>query len=220
MPRLPTGFFRPWPEEGRLKFSFGTDESNLYQQGWFVPHDLPGLMELMGGKDSTLADLNNFFNKTPVNFEWNPYYNHSNEPVHVVPYLFNRFGEPWQTQKWVRFICKKAYAPQGLVGDEDVGQMSAWYILSACGIHPVCPGDTRFEITSPSIDKAEIKVSNNKLFKIVTIHNAPENVYIQSAKLNGKNYQKCYIDYQEIMKGGVLELTLTNQPNKNWGLEK
>ena len=219
-PRLPTGFFRPWPEEGRLKFSFGTDESNLYQQGWFVPHDLPGLMELMGGKDSTLADLNNFFNKTPVNFEWNPYYNHSNEPVHVVPYLFNRFGEPWQTQKWVRFICNKAYAPQGLVGDEDVGQMSAWYILSACGIHPVCPGDTRFEITSPSVDKAEIKVSNNNIFRIVAIHNSPENVYIQSAKLNGKNYQKCYIDYQDIMKGGVLELTLTNQPNKNWGLEK
>ncbi len=219
-PRLKDGSYVPWPDKGRLKFGYGTVESNPYQQGWFVPHDVPGMVALMGGREKVINDLNNFFEKTPADFQWNEYYNHSNEPVQHVPFLYNRLGEPWQTQKWVRFICEKAYSAKGLIGDEDVGQMSAWYVLSACGIHPVCPGETRFEITSPVFDRADILTGSGTTFTIKALNNSPENVYIQSALLNGKPYLKCYIDYRDIMNGGVLELTLANQPNKNWGIDE
>ena len=219
-PRLADGSFKPWPLKGRLQFDYGCVESNLYQQGWFVPHDIPGLTALMGGKAKIIADLNNFFEKTPPDFQWNEYYNHSNEPVHHVPYLYNRLGEPWQTQKRVRFICKNAYSVKGLIGDEDVGQMSAWYVLSACGLHPVCPGETRFELTSPTFDQIEISGVNNKKFSIIAVNNSPQNVYIQSAKLNGKDYRKCYLDYHQIVQGGTLELRMADQPNKNWGIEE
>ena len=216
-PRLANGSYLPWPATGRLKFDYGCVESNLYQQGWFVPHDIPGLVDLMGGKAKVIADLNNFFEKTPADFQWNEYYNHSNEPVQHIPYLYNRLGEPWQTQKWIRFICDRAYSVTGLIGDEDVGQMSAWYVLSACGIHPVCPGETRFEITSPTFDRTDMRTGSGKTFTIATIHNSPENVYIRSATLNGKKYDKCWLDYRDIMNGGILELTMSDQPNKNWG---
>ena len=219
-PRGSDGSFKPWPEKGRLKFDYGCVESNLYQQGWFVPHDVPGMISLMGGKAKVIADLNNFFEKTPSDFQWNEYYNHSNEPVHHVPYLYNRLGEPWQTQKEVRYICERAYSVRGLIGDEDVGQMSAWYVLSACGIHPVCPGETRFEIASPTFDRSVISVGTYKTFKIIAVNNSPVNIYIKSAKLNGKVYKKCYLDYKEIMKGGSLELQMAAQPNRKWGIEE
>ncbi|MDP4282952.1 MAG: GH92 family glycosyl hydrolase [Bacteroidota bacterium] len=220
-PRLANGNFMPWPAKGRLTFNYGCVESNLYQQGWFVPFDIPGLISLMGGREKVIADLDNFFEKTPADFQWNEYYNHSNEPVHHVPYLFNYLGEPWKTQKWVRFICDKAYSVNGLVGDEDVGQMSAWYVLSSSGIYPVCPGATRFEITSPSFDWVDILAGKqSKKFSIITVNNSPKNIYIQSAKLNGKEYGKCFIDYKDIIKGGTLVLVMSDKPNRNWGLEK
>lgn len=219
-PRLADGSYQPWPATGRLKFDYGCVESNLYQQSWFVPHDVPGMTTLMGGTAKVIADLNNFFEKTPADFQWNEYYNHSNEPVHHVPYLYNRLGEPWQTQKLVRFICEKAYSSQGLIGDEDVGQMSAWYVLSACGIHPVCPGETRFEIAGPTFDRADILTGSNKIFSVIAVNNSIENVYIQSATLNGEKYGKCYIDYQDILKGGSLKLVMGNKPNMNWGTER
>jgi predicted alpha-1,2-mannosidase len=219
-PRLADGSYQPWPATGRLKFDYGCVESNLYQQSWFVPHDVPGMTTLMGGTAKVIADLNNFFEKTPADFQWNEYYNHSNEPVHHVPYLYNRLGEPWQTQKLVRFICEKAYSSQGLIGDEDVGQMSAWYVLSACGIHPVCPGETRFEIAGPTFDRADIFTGSNKIFSVIAVNNSSENVYIQSATLNGEKYGKCYIDYQDILKGGSLKLVMGNKPNMNWGTER
>jgi predicted alpha-1,2-mannosidase len=218
-PRREDGSFYPWPEEGRLKEGYGCVESNPYQQGWFVPHDIEGLAELMRGREQTLADLDNMFEKTPSHFLWNEYYNHANEPVHHIPYLYNRLGEPWKTQKWTRYICENAYSNrvEGLVGNEDVGQMSAWYVLSAAGIHPVCPGETRFEITSPVFDRIDINLASGEAFSIIAANNSPQNVYIKSAKLNGSNYNKCYIDYQDIIKGGTLELTLTDVPDKDFG---
>mgnify|MGYP002711209232 CR=1 FL=1 len=131
----------------RLKEWYGCIEANPYQQGWFVPHDIPGMVNLMGGKEKVIADLTDFFNKTPSNMLWNEYYNHANEPVHFVPFLFNQLEVPWYTQKWTRYTCEKAYANkvEGIVGNEDVGQMSAWYVLAASGIHPSCPGNTRMD---------------------------------------------------------------------------
>lgn len=218
-PRLENGTFETWPVDGKLQEWYGCIECNELQQGWFVPHDISGMVELMGGKDQVIADLDSMFAKTPKNFLWNKYYNHANEPVHHVPYLYNYLGEPWKTQYWTRFICCNAYSNkvEGLVGNEDVGQMSAWYVLSACGLHPVCPGNTRYEITSPIFDEIDIQVGGNKVFKIITNNNSKENVYIQSVRLNGEEYSKCYIDYKDIMRGGILEMEMGNKPNKMWG---
>ncbi|MGN6354371.1 MAG: GH92 family glycosyl hydrolase, partial [Parafilimonas sp.] len=186
-PRREDGSWEPWPKDGRLTDWYGTFETNPYQQGWFVPHDVDGMVALMGGRKKTIADLEDFFNKTPKNFSWNSYYNHANEPVHHVPFLFNRLGAPWLTQYWTRIICDSAYhnAVEGLVGNEDVGQMSAWYVLASIGIHPVCPGSTRMEITSPSFKQATIHLKDGKTFSIIAHNNASSNIYIQSALLNG-----------------------------------
>ena len=229
------GWFRPkaldgswlaWPANGRLAQDYGCVESNPYQQGWFVPHDVKGLTKLLGGKEKTIADLSNFFEKAPANLEWNDYYNQANEPVHHVPFLFNRLGAPWLTQKWVRSICDRAYhnsEEDGLVGNEDVGQMSAWYVLAAAGFHPVCPGDNRYELFSPLFNKATIQLdpvyASAGKFTIVAKNTSPTNYYIQSAKLNGKSYNKCWISHSDIVKGGLLELVMGDQPNMNWGKE-
>lgn len=218
-PRDKNGDWEPWPEEGRLKQWYGSIESNPYQQGWFVPHDVEGMIELMGGKDKVCSDLINFFEKAPHDLMWNDYYNHANEPVHHVPFLFNRLGAPWLTQKWTREICKRAYknSVEGLVGNEDVGQMSAWYVLAASGIHPISPGDTRYEITSPVFEKVVLNADKEKSFTIEAINNSDENVYIQKAYLNGEEYNKCWIDHKEILKGGVLKLEMAAVPNRKWG---
>ncbi len=217
-PKDNDGTWQEWPEKGRLKEGYGCVESNPYQQGWFVPHDIDGMVALMGGKEKTLADLTDFFEKTPSSFLWNEYYNHANEPVHHVPFLFNRLDKPWLTQYWTRFICDRAYQNkvEGLVGNEDVGQMSAWYVLAASGIHPLCPGDTRYEITSPVFDTVTMKVGYGKTtFTIVAHNNSPENVYIERMLLNGKPYRKYSITHEDIVKGGKLELFMKNTPKSD-----
>jgi len=225
-PKKEDGSWEDWPEAGRLQQSYGTVESNPYQQGWFVPHDIPGMVQLMGGRDSVIADLLRFFQGAPASMLWNDYYNHANEPVHHVPFLFNRLGVPWLTQEWTRRICLRAYhnGVEGLVGNEDVGQMSAWYVLAAAGLHPVCPGDTRYEITSPVFQRIEIALDprycKGKKLTIIAHNNSPENVYIQSAKLNGNVYSKCYFDHADIAAGGVLELEMGPRPNERWGVEE
>lgn len=224
-PKNTDGTWREWTPEGRLTQNYGCVESNPYQQGWFVPHDTKGLERLLGGREKMVADLTAFFDKVPENMLWNNYYNHANEPVHLVPFMFNRLASPWQTQYWGRAICKRAYhnSVEGLVGNEDVGQMSAWYVLAASGLHPSCPGENRYEITSPIFERVEIKMdkkySDGKTFTIVAKNNSPENIYIQSAKLDGKPYNRCWIEYRDIARGATLELIMGNTPNKNWGLE-
>lgn len=224
-PRNADGSWKPWPKDGRLTQGYGCVESNPYQQGWFVPQDVAGMTALMGGRDQVIADLSNFFEKTRQDMMWNDYYNHANEPVHHVAFLFNRLGAPWLTQKWSREICRRAYhnSVDGLVGNEDVGQMSAWYVLAASGIYPVCPGDTRYEISSPVFDKITFRLdphyAKGKTFTVIAYHNSPGNIYIQSARLNGHTYNHCYLDYKDIVAGGTLELEMGNQPNESWGVE-
>ncbi len=225
-PRQADGEWEAWPENARTREWYGCIECNPYQQGWFVPHDVAGMVELMGGREKVLADLNAFFDQTPEDFLWNQYYNHANEPVHAVPFLFNRLGQPWKTQEWTRTICRKAYANrvEGLVGNEDVGQMSAWYVLAASGLHPYCPGDTRMEITSPLFDRVEFRLDKTyypgRSFIIEARDNSPQNIYIQRAKLNGKPYNRCWLDFADIAAGGRLELFMGSSPNEAWGLEE
>lgn len=220
-PKDKDGSWMPWPKNGRLTHDYGTVESNPYQQGWFVPHDIDGLTNLLGGLKQTQSDLLSFFENTPKNFIWNDYYNHSNEPVHLVPFMFNRLNMPWKTQYWVRTICEGAYdnSVAGIRGNEDVGQMSAWYVLAASGLHQACPGNNRYEIFSPVFDEINMKAAaTGKTFTIIARNNTKENKYIQSALLNGKPYNKCYIMHQTILDGGKLELTLGPKPNEHWGI--
>jgi len=217
-PKKENGEWENWPETGWLTEWYGCVESNPYQQGWFVPHDIEGMVELMGGKQKVIENLSFFVGQAPDDFFWNDYYNHANEPVHHVIFLFNRLGYPWLTQKWSRKVCANGYKNlvEGLVCNEDVGQMSAWYVLAAMGIHPVCPGETRYELTSPHFNKISIRLENGKTFKIDTKDNSKENIYIQNAKLNGKAYNNCFLDYFDITKGGTLEIEMGSAPNEKW----
>lgn len=223
-PRNADGSWEAWPSEGRLKQFYGTVESNPLQQGWFVPHDVPGMVQLMGGREKVIADLQALFDQTPENMLWNDYYNHANEPVHHAPFLFNRLGAPWLTQKWTRAVCARAYHDdvEGLVGNEDVGQMSAWYILAASGLHPVCPGDTRYEITSPVFSSVTLHLdpayASGRTFTVIAHDNSAGNVYIQRALLNGKPYPYCHIDHAQVAAGGTLELFMGSKPNEKWGI--
>ena len=125
-----------------------------------MPHDIEGLSALMGGKAAFTAELERFFSKVPYDFSWNDAYNHPNEVCHMLPFLFAFSDKPEQATKWVHAICERAYGegPLGLCGNEDVGQMSAWYILAAIGLSPVCPGDGRWMLTEPLFDRVTVKL--------------------------------------------------------------
>jgi putative alpha-1,2-mannosidase len=137
-----------------------------------------------------------------------------------VPFLFNRLGAPWLTQQWARTICENAYhnSVEGLVGNDDVGQLSAWYVLAASGLHPVCPGEPRYEISSPLFSQVVLQTAGHP-FTIQARHNSQANKYIQSAKLNGMPYGKCWLSHQQLLAGGTLELIMGSRPNKAWGLQ-
>ncbi|MCX6929687.1 MAG: glycoside hydrolase family 92 protein, partial [Verrucomicrobia bacterium] len=214
------GSWTPW--KGATEGGQGCVESNPYQQGWFVPHDVAGLIEIMG-QDHFLPYLTEFFEKTPPSFHWNQYYNHANEPVHHAAYLFTYAGAPWLSQKWARFIMDHAYGSgvKGLCGNEDVGQMSAWYILSALGFHPVSPVDGVYIIGSPLFDKVTVRLDpqyyKGRVFSVVARNNSPQNLYIQSAQLNGKPLERAWIRHEEIVAGGTLEFVMGPTPKKEWG---
>ncbi|WP_146403274.1 GH92 family glycosyl hydrolase [Planctomycetes bacterium CA13] len=212
-----------WTEwKGKEVHWQGTIESNPYQQGWFVPHDVAGMIELMG-PEFFEQELEAFFDKVPDDFLWNDFYNHPNEPCHHVAFLFNYIGKPWLTQKWTRTICDRAYGTgvRGLCGNEDVGQMSAWYVFTAMGLHPVCPGDNMYQLTSPVFDKVSIRLDpsyyKGGTFHVIAHDNSPENIYIQSAKLNGQPLNRPWIMHDEIAAGGTLEFQMGKNPNKAWG---
>jgi len=207
-----------WLEwEGKNTHGQGCMETNPYQQGWFVPHDIDGMIELMG-KDYLVKELITFFDSIPADFLWNDFYNHANEPVHHVPFLFNELGLSHLTQKWTRAICEGAYGTgvKGYVGNEDEGQMSAWYVLASIGLHPINPGDNKYQITSPVFSKITITLDPNyysgKTFTIIAHDNSDENIYIQSIKLNGQELNRYWISHEEVTQGGILELEMGNEP--------
>ncbi|MCR5519376.1 MAG: GH92 family glycosyl hydrolase [Bacteroidales bacterium] len=180
---------------------------------WYVPHDPYGLMEAMGGRENYLAKLDSLFQE---GLYW-----HGNEPCHQVAYMYDYAGEPWKTQNAVREILDSQYAdlPGGLAGNDDAGQMSAWFVFSSLGFYPVCPGSPYYAIGSPQFDKAEFRLENGRRFTIVSTKEGKDNRYIQSARLNGEKYSKNYISHEDIMKGGRLEFVMGDSPAKNWGSE-
>lgn len=223
--RKENGGWEPWPAKGPTEWVWCV-ESNPMQQGWFVPHDPAGLATLLGGTKSACTQLEAFFNKTPKGMPWNEYYNHSNEPVHHVAFLFNAWGQPWLTQKWAHEILTQAYhnGVLGLCGNDDVGQMSAWYVLTSAGFHPLCPGNGRYEICGPLFDKVVIrldpKYAKGKTFTVLAKRSKQSDIYIQSAKLNGKPLNRSWIGHDEVTRGGRLEFVMGPKPNHAWGVRK
>lgn len=178
---------------------------------WYVPHDVEGLMECMGGKDKYISKLDSMFSEKR--------YWHGNEPCHQVAFMFNYAGQPWKTQREVRHIMETEYLnePGGLSGNDDAGQMAAWYLFAAMGFYPVCPGTPYYALASPSFPELSIKLENGKTFTVIAHNASHENIYIQSAKLNGNEYTKNYISHNDIASGGTFEFVMGNQPNKEWG---
>ena len=170
-------------------------------------------MEAMGGREEYAAKLDSMFTHGR--------YWHGNEPCHQVAWLFTYAGEPWKTQQAVRHILDTEYlpVPGGLSGNDDAGQMSAWYVFGALGFYPVCPATPYYAIGSPVFPRAEIAVGNGRTFTIEAEGTSPENIYIQSATLNGKPYNKSYISHSDITNGGVLRFVMGPRPNQTWGTD-
>ena len=213
--RSKDGGWLPW--KGRTVHGQGCVEANPYQQGWFVPHDIEGLVRLMGGRGRFTAELEAFFGGMPEDFHWNDFYNHPNEPCHFIPYMFAFSGKPWLTQTWTRRILTGAYGTgvRGLCGNEDCGQMSAWYVLSAIGIHPNCPGDGRWYLTAPLFTETSIRLDpdyySGGTFTIRAPNAGLECAYIRAVRLNGRPLGRLWVETREIARGGVLDIDLEPQ---------
>lgn len=202
-------------------------EANAWQYSSYAPQDISGLIRLSGGKERYSRFLDSMFN-APSQLKGLlvqdisgliGQYAHGNEPSHHVAYLYNYTGQPWKTQAMARRIMSELYLnqPDGLPGNEDCGQMSAWYVFSALGFYPVCPGSDHYAIGSPLFKKATIYLENGKKFTVEAANNTAKNFYINSAKLNGVNYTKSYLLYDDLKNGGILQLEMSSEPNTNWG---
>ncbi len=202
-------------------------EGNGWQYTFFAPQNPEGLIELFGSDKAFTQKLDQFFVTTgDLGEHASPdisgligQYAHGNEPSHHIAYLYAFAGEQWKTAEKVRFILNDFYTnkPDGIIGNEDCGQMSAWYILSSMGIYQVNPMNGLFVFGSPLFDKATIKLPDNKSFIIISENNSKENIYIQKVELNGVSYSKSFITYKEIMKGGSLKFFMGAKPNYNFG---
>ena len=200
-------------------------EGNAWQYFWYVPHNIQALMELTGGTKAFEQKLDTFFTSNYKSEQMNHnasgfvgQYAHGNEPSHHVAYLYNFAGQPWKTQKYVSHILNTLYnnTSSGYAGNDDCGQMSAWYVFSAMGFYPVNPADGRYIIGSPLLDECTLKLAGNKEFRIRTIRKSPEDIYIQSVTLNGKKHKDFFITHQDIMNGGTMVFKMGKKPS-GWG---
>lgn len=199
-------------------------EGNAWQYVWLVPHDVHGLVAAFGGEKPFVSKLDSLFivngdmgaDASPDITGLIGQYAHGNEPSHHILYMYNYVGQPWKGAEKIRYVLANLYHDDfdGLSGNEDVGQMSAWYILSSVGFYQVDPAGGRYVFGSPLFDEATLNVGNGKTFRVVAHNNSSENKYIQSAKLNGKPYTRSYIDFKDIVRGGTLEFVMGNKPSQ------
>ena len=228
-----TKFMRGIDSKGRFREPFDPfkvihraddyTEGTAWQYIWLVPHDVHGLISAFGGDKPFTNKLDSLFivqgdmgkDASPDISGLIGQYAHGNEPGHHIIYLYDYAGQPWKTALRVREVLKTMYhdSVDGLSGNEDVGQMSAWYILSSLGFYQVEPAGGRYVFGSPLFNEASMNVGNGKTFRIIAHNNSKENMYIQSVKLNGKPYTRCYIDFKDIVRGGKLEFTMGNKPS-------
>jgi predicted alpha-1,2-mannosidase len=240
-----TGFFAPrtadgdWVNDFDPKFSGGLgnrdyfDENNGWTYLWDVQHDIPGLINLLGGREKFVSRLDQLFIE-PLG-KWKPDYLQQmpdatgqvgqfvmgNEPGMHIPFLYNFAGAPWKTQQRVRSLLDTWFpnTPFGIPGDEDGGGLSAFVVFSSMGFYPVTPGSPVFNICSPVFEEVKVKLENNKTFKILARGSSRQNKYIQDATLNGKSWNKPWFAWDDIKDGGVLILEMGSRPNFNWGTD-
>lgn len=232
-----TTFMQPRNEKGDFVTPFNAKdytedicESNGWQYFWSVPHDLDGLIGLLGSKERFTEKLDSMFTYAPDAQEDLPIfstgmigqYAHGNEPSHHVIYLYNKVGQPWKTQKYVAEVLHDLYlnTPAGLSGNEDCGQMSAWFVFSAMGFYPVDPISGNYEIGTPLFPEMKMQLGNGKVFTILAPAVDTKNIYIQSVKVNGQPYDKSYITHDLIMSGATLEFEMSDQPGPVWYTNK
>jgi predicted alpha-1,2-mannosidase len=218
-----------------LKWGDAFTEGNSWHYTWSVFHDPQGLIDLMGGDEVFVSQLDQVFT-VPPHFDDSYYgfpiheiremtimntgnYAHGNQPVQHMIYLYNYAGQPWKAQYWVRDVMNRFYSatPDGYCGDEDNGQTSAWYVFSALGFYPVCPASDEYVMGTPLFKKATLHLENGKTFTITAKDNSHENFYIESAKLNSRRHTRNYITYKDIMSGGKLSFVMSSEPNTSRG---
>ncbi|MGD1048559.1 MAG: GH92 family glycosyl hydrolase [Candidatus Krumholzibacteriaceae bacterium] len=231
------GLMRGKDSQGRWRTPFephryveGGDitEGTSWQYTWYVPQDVQGLIALLGGPQRFAAKLDSLFivraeeskGVDDILGRIGEYW-HGNEPSHHIVFLYCYAGQPWKTQKLVHEIMSTQYGnkPNSLCGNDDCGQMSAWYIFNAMGFYPVCPGSSCYVIGSPTIPKAVMHLSNGKSFTMTAENLSDRNVYIQAVRLNGKSWAKPYLPYDELKDGGSIVFTMGPEPNTKWGLD-
>lgn len=229
-----TGFFQSKNDKGEWiepfdPYKYGANggypftEGNAWQYFWYVPQNIPDLITLTGGNKAFTTKLDTFFTVNHQSGELNDnasgfvgQYAHGNEPSHHVAYLYTCAGEPWKTQKYVAHIMNNLYndTSSGYAGNDDCGEMSAWYIFGALGFYPVNPASGEYIIGTPMLEKATIHLPDGKTFAIKTPRKKGNEIYIRSIKLNGKKYTKNYITHQDILNGGTLEFVMSATPQK------
>ena len=209
-------------------------EGNAWQWLWSVQHDVPGLIQLLGGREALIRRLDELFSMTSdykvggyghvihemaeTKLENMGQYAHINEPVHHVIYLYDYAGQPWKAQRWVHEVMSRLYkpGPDGWLGDEDTGQMSAWYVFGAMGFYPVNPGRPIYALGTPLFDRLTIHLENGKTFTVEAVRERADDFYVQSASLNGEPLNRPWISHSEIVGGGMLRFVLRPQPNEKW----
>jgi predicted alpha-1,2-mannosidase len=204
-------------------------EGNAWQYTWLAPHDVEGLIELLGGEQKFLAKLDSLFTTEGDMGEEASnditgligQYAHGNEPSHHITYLYAYAGQPWKTAEKVRYIIDSLYTdrPDGLCGNEDVGQMSSWYVFSSLGFYPVNPANGKYVIGSPIFDTVVLNLPEGKTFTVRSVNNFGKNIYIQKITLNGIPYTKTTIHYRDIMRGGEMVIVMGQMPG-TWGVDK
>ena len=230
-----TGFMRPKLNNGQWKETFSPRfsdhaagdyiEGNAWQWSWFVPHDVPGMMELMGGKDQFAGRLDELFT-TSSEIEGEDasaditgligQYAHGNEPSHHITHLYNYTNQPWKTQERVDEVLQNLYAPTpaGISGNEDCGQMSAWYVLNVLGFYPVCPGEAKYSIGRPLVDSARVQLRDGSIFYVEVENNSKENKYVRDVRINDKRLTQAFFGHDDIKGASKLIFTMGDAPMK------
>jgi predicted alpha-1,2-mannosidase len=231
-----TGFVRARNSDGKFREPFNPasagyygdyTEGNAWQYSWYVPQDTAGLISMMGGDKRFVSKLDALFDskvdpKSFANVEditgLIGYYAHGNEPSHHIGYLYVYAGQPWRTQERLQQIVVSQYqpTPDGLAGNDDLGQMSAWLIFTSLGFYPVTPGSGEYVIGRPFVDRAVLHLPNGKQFSIVAENLSDSAGYVGAVRLNGRPLQRAYIRHEEIMSGGELRFSMQATPNKVW----
>lgn len=232
------GWMRPKDSKGQWEANFDSHhfehlghftEGTTWQYTWYVPHDVNGLVALYGSKDAFENKLDSVFATSSgkdylgvddIHGRIGEYW-HGNEPSHHIAHLYSYIGKAWKTQELTRRIIDTQYGnqPGSLCGNDDCGQMSAWYIFNAIGFYPVCPGSDEYIITSPALPSAEVQLPNNKVLRVTATNFSKENVYIQSVTINGTAWNKSWFSFHDIKNGATIEYVLGAKPNKDWATD-